>query len=68
MRGNVFVLVIGIAAPLCASAQTNNAPSVERGQMLSQRNMCVACHGTADNGGERTSGSESRPMCGHWKQ
>ncbi len=61
MRAKFFVLVIGIAAPLYASAQTNNAASVERGQMLYQKNMCVACHGTAGNGGERTSGPRIAP-------
>lgn len=61
MQAKFFVLVIGIAAPLYASAQTNNAASAERGQMLYQKNMCVACHGTAGNGGERTSGPRIAP-------
>ncbi len=61
MRAKLFVLAVGIVAPFLVSAQTNNAASVERGQMLYQKNMCSACHGTAGNGGERASGPPIAP-------
>ena len=61
MRANLILLMIAIAVPLSASAQTNSVASAERGQMLYQKNMCSACHGTAGNGGERTSGPKIAP-------
>ena len=61
MRAKLFVLVVAIAVPLMVSAQTSIAASVERGKILYEKNMCVACHGTAGNGGERTSGPMIAP-------
>ena len=61
MRAQIFPILIGIAMPVFAWAQTAGAPSAERGRMLYQKNMCVACHGTAGNGGERTSGPRIAP-------
>ena len=61
MRAKLLVLFLGMAAPLTVSAQASNAASVERGKMLYEKNMCVACHGTAGNGGERTSGPRIAP-------
>ena len=61
MRAKIFLLTIAMAAPAWAIAQTTSTPSVERGQILYQKNMCVACHGTAGNGGERTSGPRIAP-------
>ena len=58
MRAKIFPIFIGIAMPVSAWAQTVGAPSAERGRMLYQKNMCVACHG---NGGERTSGPHIAP-------
>jgi ubiquinol-cytochrome c reductase cytochrome c subunit len=43
------------------SAQTPDAASAVRGQQLYQKNMCVTCHGTVGNGGERTSGPRIAP-------
>ena len=61
MRTSQFLLLIGVAAPLWTAAQTNSAPSAERGQVLYLKNMCHACHGTVGNGGERTSGPSIAP-------
>ena len=61
MRAKLFVLVVAIAVPLTVSAQTSQVASVERGKMLYEKNMCNACHGTAGNGGERTSGPRIAP-------
>ena len=61
MRAKLLVLLLGMATSLAVSAQASNAASVERGKMLYEKNMCVACHGTAGNGGERTSGPRIAP-------
>lgn len=61
MRAKLFLVITGCMASHLVSAQTNIAPSVERGQALYQKNMCVTCHGTAGNGGERTSGPRIAP-------
>ena len=61
MRAKLFVLIVAIGVPLTVSAQTGNNASVERGKMLYEKNMCNACHGTAGNGGERTSGPRIAP-------
>ena len=61
MRTRTFLVMIAMAVPTWTIAQTKSTPSVERGQMLYQKNMCVACHGTAGNGGERTSGPKLAP-------
>lgn len=61
MRANIFPILIGVAMPVFALAQTVGAPSAGRGQALYQKNMCVTCHGTVGNGGERTSGPRIAP-------
>lgn len=64
MRAKIFLplmLSVLLSAPPDASAQTGVAPSPERGQKLYNKNMCNACHGTAGNGGERTSGPQIAP-------
>jgi mono/diheme cytochrome c family protein len=61
MHAKFFLLIIGCAAPIFASAQSGTAPSAERGQALYAQNMCFTCHGTAGNGGERTSGPRIAP-------
>ena len=61
MRAKFSPLLIVIAMPLCALAQAGNLPSAEHGQMLYQKNMCFTCHGSAGNGGERTSGPQLAP-------
>lgn len=62
MRTKYFLLTISMAitAPSWA-ADSVNAPSAERGQMLYRKNMCSTCHGTAGNGGERGSGPRIAP-------
>ena len=54
MRAKLLLLMVGFVAPLTISAETSNLASIERGKMLYEKNMCVTCHGTAGNGGERT--------------
>ena len=61
MRANELFLVMAIAAPIAAIAQTANVDAVKRGQQLYEMNMCNACHGTVGNGGERTSGPQIAP-------
>jgi ubiquinol-cytochrome c reductase cytochrome c subunit len=61
MRAKFCMLIIGCIASHFASAQSNIALSVERGQALYQKNMCFTCHGSAGNGGERTSGPRIAP-------
>ena len=61
MRSKFFLLIVALAAPTWTLAQATSAPSVERGKILYEKNMCVACHGTAGNGGERTSGPTIAP-------
>ena len=61
MHAKYFPLLIVIATPLCALARAGNLPSAESGQMLYQKNMCFTCHGSAGNGGERTSGPQLAP-------
>ena len=59
MLPKLFLLIVVLAVPTLA--QATGAPSVERGKMLYEKNMCNACHGTAGNGGERTSGPGIAP-------
>lgn len=61
MRAKTFLVTIVMATPIWAIAQATGTPSVERGQILYQKNMCTACHGTMGNGGERTSGPRIAP-------
>lgn len=61
MRAKLLLLMVGFVAPLTISAETSNLASIERGKMLYEKNMCVTCHGTAGNGGERTSGPKIAP-------
>ena len=61
MRAKEFFLVMAIAAPMGATAQTGSGDAIKRGQQLYEKNMCNACHGTAGNGGERTSGPQIAP-------
>ena len=61
MRVKIVLLVIAIGSSFCAAAQTSTTPSAERGQALYVKNMCGTCHGTAGNGGERTSGPRLIP-------
>ena len=61
MRAKLFLLMVAIGSSSYAAAQTSTTPSAERGQALYQKNMCFTCHGTAGNGGERTSGPRLTP-------
>lgn len=61
MRAKIVLLMIAIGSSSCVAAQTSTTPSAERGQALYQKNMCFTCHGTAGNGGERTSGPRLTP-------
>ena len=61
MRPKNFLLIVALAAPTWTLAQATSAPSGERGKMLYEKNMCIACHGTAGNGGERSSGPAIAP-------
>ena len=61
MRAHFVILMIGLSASLRVSAQTTSTASVERGQLLYEKNMCAACHGTVGNGGERGSGPRIAP-------
>ncbi len=61
MRAKIVLLMIAIGSSAYAAAQTSSMPSAERGQALYQKNMCFTCHGTAGNGGERTSGPRLTP-------
>ena len=60
MRTRNFLLAAGFVVPMAAWAQSGTA-AIERGQKLYQKNMCHTCHGTAGNGGERTSGPQIAP-------
>lgn len=60
MRTRNFLLAAGFVVPMAAWAQSGPA-AIERGQKLYQKNMCHTCHGTAGNGGERTSGPQIAP-------
>ena len=53
--------LLALTAPIAASSQVPHTPSAERGQVLYQKNMCMTCHGTVGNGGERTSGPRIAP-------
>ena len=61
MRPKLFLLIVALAAPTWVPAQVTGAPSGERGKILYEKNMCIACHGTAGNGGERSSGPAIAP-------
>ena len=61
MRVKEFFLVMAIAVPMAATAQTGSGDAIKRGQQLYEKNMCNACHGTAGNGGERASGPQIAP-------
>ena len=61
MRAKMFLLMIAIGSSPHVAAQTSTTPSAERGQALYVKNMCFTCHGTAGNGGERTSGPRLTP-------
>jgi ubiquinol-cytochrome c reductase cytochrome c subunit len=60
MRAKLLVLMVAIAAPSWA-ADNSSAPSAMRGKQIYEKNMCGACHGSAGNGGERTSGPKLAP-------
>ena len=61
MQPRFFMMILAFAAPTWALAQAPSAPSAERGKILYEKNMCAACHGTAGNGGERSSGPAIAP-------
>ena len=62
MRAKLFLLTLSLATAAPAfAADSTSAPSAERGQALYQKNMCFTCHGSAGNGGERTSGPRLAP-------
>jgi ubiquinol-cytochrome c reductase cytochrome c subunit len=65
LRANIFLLLMMAAsAPHAGAEPASAAPgtgSAERGQKLYQKNMCFTCHGSAGNGGERTSGPRLAP-------
>ena len=62
MRAKLFLLTLSLATAAPAfAADSASAPSAERGQKLYQQNMCFTCHGSAGNGGERTSGPRLAP-------